>query len=800
MKRHQELKTRILVLLLGGLALPVIVLAVAVVVLLMKFETTRRTEQNLTYVARSVVQQVDALLDRAAAAALASGIDGTIVSTLGSVMDSNQRQLRLSKHLDELAERCEIFDLIVVVHRTGYLLATNLKKPHPSRLDLSRGPQLCWGQDFTSMEREGPWIQQALKQGVSHPEVMKLNRGISPVAECLGVPRTIDDVESYFVRYATPLKDNQTVLGVIVFYLSWRLVQESILDKAAKELERAGYESGYAFMYDQDQRTLIGHPNRRLYNTDVVNTHHLDTLHEAVLRGQNSHTYEYPPGVAKIAGLARCSSPAGFGWTVGAGVNFPDIYGRVIWLGAGYATAVIVLALVASYFALRMTRQFRLSVDQLIQTAGRVARGEMPGTVNVQSQDEIGHLAEAFNEMAETLRKHFRASEEAMERPFREIRPNPYLFGNPIKNKEMFFGRRAEFALAREKLARAAGGVTLVFFGDRRSGKTSILYQLKNGELGNDFVTVFVDLQGLATVTSEEEFYESVAVEISEAVPAAKSSPIWPVGKGAKGFREFLHRILHSLRDKRLVILFDEYETIDVLINRDCLSAQVVLFLASLTEAEPPISFVLSGSRSIEQQLSPNWAALIPKSYAIEVGLLSREDALALIQNPLAGLVEFDFGIPIGIVRLTGGHPYYTQVVCQNLVDHLNRVRHNLCDARNLVAVVDEVLQNPPPQMLYFWKQLAIPEKITLSLLAEALGDEGSSATTVDLMARVAEYPVGEPITEYMLRQILDLFSAKRHLEEPEKGRFRFQLDLFRLWIRRAHSMWQVLREEAKTV
>jgi hypothetical protein len=46
------------VLLLGGLALPVILLAVAVFVLLMKFETTRRTEQHLAYVARSAVHQV----------------------------------------------------------------------------------------------------------------------------------------------------------------------------------------------------------------------------------------------------------------------------------------------------------------------------------------------------------------------------------------------------------------------------------------------------------------------------------------------------------------------------------------------------------------------------------------------------------------------------------------------------------------------------------------------------------------------------------------------------------------------
>jgi hypothetical protein len=208
----------------------------------------------------------------------------------------------------------------------------------------------------------------------------------------------------------------------------------------------------------------------------------------------------------------------------------------------------------------------------------------------------------------------------------------------------------------------------------------------------------------------------------------------------------------------------------------------------------------MSGSNSIEQHLSPHWTALMPKSHAIEIGLLSREDALSLIQDPVADLVEYDFGIPGGIVRLAGGHPYYTQVVCQNLVDHLNRVRHNLCDTRDLAAVVDEVIQNPPPQMLYFWKQLAIPEKIILSLLAETLEDDASAVAVTDVVARAAEYPVGEPIAEHVVSQILSHFAAKGHLEETEKGRFRFRLDLFRLRIKRAHSMWQVLREEAKSL
>jgi hypothetical protein len=98
--------------------------------------------------------------------------------------------------------------------------------------------------------------------------------------------------------------------------------------------------------------------------------------------------------------------------------------------------------------------------------------------------------------------------------------------------------------------------------------------------------------------------------------------------------------------------------------------------------------------------------------------------------------------------------------------------------------------------MVYFWKQLAIPEKITLCLLGELLEDDTSSAAPAELVARAAEYPIREPSTERTLNQILAHFSVKGHLEEPEKGRFRFRLDLFRLRIKRVHSMWQVLREE----
>ena len=61
--------------------------------------------------------------------------------------------------------------------------------------------------------------------------------------------------------------------------------------------------------------------------------------------------------------------------------------------------------------------------------------------------------------------------------------------------EQMFFGREDDFRYVRTKLEGASQGVVIVFCGDRRVGKSSILYQVLNGRLGERFMPVFVDLQ-----------------------------------------------------------------------------------------------------------------------------------------------------------------------------------------------------------------------------------------------------------------------------------------------------------------
>src|SRR5262249_31016388 len=102
-------------------------------------------------------------------------------------------------------------------------------------------------------------------------------------------------------------------------------------------------------------------------------------------------------------------------------------------------------------------------------------------------------------------------------REYFPIEPNPFIVGNPIRTEQMFFGREDDFRYVRTKLESVSQGVVIVFCGERRVGKSSILYQVLNGRLGPRFVPVFVDMQEMV-ISSDAEFFSRISRLITEAV------------------------------------------------------------------------------------------------------------------------------------------------------------------------------------------------------------------------------------------------------------------------------------------
>src|SRR5690242_8557131 len=74
---------------------------------------------------------------------------------------------------------------------------------------------------------------------------------------------------------------------------------------------------------------------------------------------------------------------------------------------------------------------------------------------------------------------------------------NPYIAGSPVTGSEMFFGREDVFEFVRRTLIGRHRDHVIILYGQRRTGKTSVLYQMQ-ARLDERYLCIFMDLHGFA--------------------------------------------------------------------------------------------------------------------------------------------------------------------------------------------------------------------------------------------------------------------------------------------------------------
>ena len=382
---------------------------------------------------------------------------------------------------------------------------------------------------------------------------------------------------------------------------------------------------------------------------------------------------------------------------------------------------------------------------------------------------------------------------------FVAIEPNPYIVGNPIRNEQMFYGREDDFRYVQTKLEGAPQGVVIVFCGERRTGKSSILYQILNGRLGQRFVPVFIDMQEMV-VNGDREFFGRIAKLVAQTMGSAGQDTLerYPFSATDQNpyelFTEYIEECLRILKNNTLLLLVDEYELLETKVSDGKLNDEIFTYFAALMEKHEHLGFIFTGSRRLEERDKRYWGKMLSRAIYRKVSYLSEDDTRRLIIEPVRDRVVYHRNVMDAIVRLTSGQPFYTQVICQNLVDYLNENEKNLMLSSDLKQIVEEIFDHPLPQMIYFWDSLNDDEKITLSLLGEALGDSMSYASTKDLMRiiRRNNYPVN--LSEDTVHLTLEELFRTEVLLKSFDDSYRFRVGLFRAWIRRSHSIWQVVK------
>ena len=267
---------------------------------------------------------------------------------------------------------------------------------------------------------------------------------------------------------------------------------------------------------------------------------------------------------------------------------------------------------------------------------------------------------------------------------------NPYVAGAPVMNDDMFFGRRQLV----DRILQTIHNNSLLLYGERRIGKTSIQHQLKRRLLEIDdphftFHPVYIDLQG----TPQEQFFWTIAKDIvDELAPNLAGLEITGSTSANYGYRELigdLRTVIRHLQERssktaKLVLLIDEVDELneyDPRINQRLRS----LFMKNFAENLVAVVSGVEIKKRWEREGSP-WYNFFEE---IEVRPFDEQEARDLIRKPIEGIFRADADVVQRIITLTGGRPYLIQKLCVALVTRLHEQRRRRMTVADVDAVAD---------------------------------------------------------------------------------------------------------------
>ncbi len=385
-------------------------------------------------------------------------------------------------------------------------------------------------------------------------------------------------------------------------------------------------------------------------------------------------------------------------------------------------------------------------------------------------------------------------------REFKYI-PNPYITGGPIKpgSREMFFGRSDVFDFVKNNLSSTTQKNVLILQGERRTGKTSILYQLSN-VLGPEYICVFLDGQEFGRATLDYLFYR-MAKLISNACEKEGIGVSLPPKKAFKDdpwyvFKDqFLEKLNDALGNKYLVIFFDEFESLEHAVTSGALDPVIFDYIRNLMQHEEKLVFLFSGVHRLEEMMQDYWGVMFNIALYWKISFLGESEARKLIIKPVEGynMLYDDLAIE-KIIRATACHPYFVQLLCRFLVNRHNTEKRNYITVQDVKEELVNVVEKARPHFDYIWALSSSYERMLLAILPEILRKK-NIATVTDILEECDQRRLD--VSKGKIILALKTLTAKDIFVRISNGavHYRFKVDFIRMWVEKHQPLSKVVEE-----
>ncbi len=372
---------------------------------------------------------------------------------------------------------------------------------------------------------------------------------------------------------------------------------------------------------------------------------------------------------------------------------------------------------------------------------------------------------------------------------------NPFSYGGIVRDRQ-FCNRVTEL---RELTRAARNGERLFIHGERRVGKTSLLkavirnLEKKGGVCFYIDVWKCVDEADLASVCAAalagyalkkgKGALERIGSLFSGIAPALgldeagrptltltrdRGQPAGP------GLEEILHapgRIRSMEPGRPVLVVFDEFQQV-----REISGMKLEKVIRSVVQEETGVAWFFCGSRAglLREMFMEKGSPLYRSSGHYPIGAISLVHWRPFIAGEFsASGKEIDPEALRGLVASTGGHPFYTQMLCSALWDASGRT----ANVEDLEAAVSLLLDRESGTYSTLWNTL--PEQPRRMLRAIALEGTLFKPTSGAL---VAKYGFSSPSSA---KSALLYLLAHGYASRDEKGGYLLADRFLAMWCRR---------------
>ncbi len=376
---------------------------------------------------------------------------------------------------------------------------------------------------------------------------------------------------------------------------------------------------------------------------------------------------------------------------------------------------------------------------------------------------------------------------------------NPYTI-LPVSG-EGFYGRLNELRDLVNNLRDVQPGEAVLLWGPRRIGKTSLLLHFQQHVMrSDDYVVAFIDMQRLSG-RSTTMFLRDIVRAIVKSLDDPAEAKVPKLGRMKRDplgyFRGFLENV-PALRDKHLVLIFDEFQLLSELYDEHVTLDDINRYFRSLIQHRHGLSVLFSGGGILENLLNqPSASFMLEMARHQQIGFLAEADARQLIVEP-ARRVQYDEATVDWLLEITAGHPYYLQWLCGELVARADREARQTINSQHLQDALTDWLPYQGEQFFsHLWGSgigfdLEAQQGNKLALTAVTSNAIGDRWVSFD---KICHSGIEAVLDEAALWRVLQNLVKIGTLNRKGDEHYRIKVALCEQWIRSNHTVEQMIRE-----